>query len=183
MICSSSTDDGFPIECHVCGHSSNVNLSNPPSDSVCPHCGSFLWVAAFVERTRECSFIPDLQIASLQSTTRNEAIAEISNQVGQQCGWSNDQTTAFINAAILREEIGTTSIYPRVALPHANIDWIDRCYSAIAMAPHGIDFQSYHGQKAHTIILIAAPKNNREHYFGFLERVARSMHSILALGS
>jgi mannitol/fructose-specific phosphotransferase system IIA component (Ntr-type) len=178
MVCSSSTDDGLPIKCDICGQSSHVNLSNPPGDSICPCCGSFLWVSAFVERTRECSFVPDLQIAQLKSTTRNESLVEIANQMGARLQWSPEQNTRFSDAVIRREEIGATGVYPRVAVPHARIDWIDRCYTAVALAPHGIDFQSGYGQKVHTIILIAAPKVNQHSYLQCLQNVARSMHVI-----
>ena len=43
------TDGGSPIRCEICGVSSVVDVSRPPGDSVCPVCGTFLWVDAIVE--------------------------------------------------------------------------------------------------------------------------------------
>jgi hypothetical protein len=44
MRTSSRTPDGRPIRCPVCGAKSTVLVSTPPGDSVCPACGSHIWV-------------------------------------------------------------------------------------------------------------------------------------------
>ncbi len=41
---SSRTPEGYPIRCHVCGQHSRVASSFPAFDSICPSCGSFLWL-------------------------------------------------------------------------------------------------------------------------------------------
>ena len=44
MRASSRTPDGLPIRCSICGAKSTVLVSAPPGDTVCPVCGSHLWV-------------------------------------------------------------------------------------------------------------------------------------------
>lgn len=41
---SSRTPDGYPIECPVCGTFGTALVTQPPGDTVCPACGSHVWV-------------------------------------------------------------------------------------------------------------------------------------------
>ena len=40
---SSSTPEGTPELCPICGKSLCVEVSRPPGDSTCPHCGALVW--------------------------------------------------------------------------------------------------------------------------------------------
>lgn len=175
MLVSTSTDDGFPIRCEICGTSSIVNVSRPPGDSVCPACGSFLWVTAVVEITRQNSFVPDLRIARLGSRTRDEVLREISMALSEKLRWTADQQTSFVEALLQREALGSTGIARGFAVPHAKIDWIKDCFTAIAFAPDGIAFNTLDDAPVHTIIMIASPKSRPGDHLRLLERVSRSL--------
>jgi PTS system fructose-specific IIA component/PTS system nitrogen regulatory IIA component len=173
MLSSTSTDDGFPVRCEVCGNSSIVNISSPPGDSLCPACGSFLWVTALVEVTRQHSFVPDLQIARLNATNRNDALREISTAIAETLRWTLGQRTLFLDALLKREELGSTAIGSGFAVPHAKIDWINDCFAAIALAPDGIPFDALDGNPVHTIVVIASPKSRPGDHLRMLECVSR----------
>ncbi len=175
MISSTSTDDGFPIQCEICGVSSIVNVSKPPGDSVCPACGSFLWVTALVEVTRQNSFTPDLRLSQLEATNRDDAIREITQAIAKELHWTVDQQTSFVNSLLNREELGSTGIGRGFAVPHASVDWIDNCFTAMALAPDGIPFNALDGEPVHTIIMIASPKSCPGDHLRLLERVSRSL--------
>jgi len=175
MNSSTSTDDGFPVRCEICGTSSTVNVSRPPGDSVCPACGSFLWVTALVETTRQNSFVPDLQIPRLDASNRDDAIHELSKAISKELCWTVDQQTSFASAVLKREELGSTGIGRGFAVPHASVDWIENCFTAMALAPGGIPFDALDGESVHTIIMIASPKSHPGDHLRLLERVSRSL--------
>ena len=111
---STTTDDGTPIRCEICGESSLVNVSRPPGDSVCPNCGTFLWVDALVEITQKNSFVPDIRLREIVATVRSEAVREITRRAAAEFDWSIAQQNE-LNAAILkREELGSTGIGQRI---------------------------------------------------------------------
>jgi hypothetical protein len=52
MIPSSRTPEGEPLQCQICGAASKVDVSKPPSDTVCPSCGAHAWWANRVDTTK-----------------------------------------------------------------------------------------------------------------------------------
>jgi PTS system fructose-specific IIA component/PTS system nitrogen regulatory IIA component len=172
---STTTDDGTPIHCEICGASSLVNVSRPPGDSVCPNCGAFLWVDALVEFTQQHSFIPDLRIREIEATGRPEAIHEITARASAKFGWTTKQRNELDDAILKREELGSTGIGNGLAVPHASVDWLASCVTVMAVSPNGIDFDSLDGQPVHAVILIASPKSKPGNHLRLLERVSRSL--------
>lgn len=175
MMTSTSTDDGFPIRCEICGNSSIVNVSRPPGDSVCPACGCFLWVTALAEVTSQKSFVPDLRIARLDATNRDDSLREITMLIANELRWTMDQQNSFVDALLKREELGSTGIGRGFAVPHAKINWINDCFAAMALAPDGIAFNALDGEPVHTIITIASPQSRPGDHLRLLERVSRSL--------
>lgn len=175
MLSSTSTDDGFPIRCEICGNSSIVNVSMPPGDSLCPVCGSFQWVTALAEVPFQNSFKPHLHISRLDAMNRDDALREISTAIAEKLRWTFQQQTLFVDAVVRREEMGSTVIRRGFALPHAKVDWIDDCFTAIAMAPHGIAFNSLDCEPVHTIVMIASPNSRPANHLQMLERVSRAL--------
>jgi PTS system fructose-specific IIA component/PTS system nitrogen regulatory IIA component len=174
MFSATSTDDGFPVRCEVCGTSSIVNVSRPPGDSVCPACGTFLWVTALVERTRD-SFVPDVQISRLRATNRGDVLRELSQAIAETLHWTADQQAAFLGAVIKREELGSTGIGRGIAIPHASVDCVDTCFTVMALAPGGIPFEALDGKPVHTFVMVASPRSRPGDHLRLLESVSRSL--------
>ncbi len=174
-IMSTATNDGFPVRCDLCGTSSIVNLSNPPGDSVCPACGTFLWVTALVEITRQNAFEPNLVIPRLRATTRDDAIGELTQAIAGELDWTADQQDWFVQAVLEREKLGSTGIGRGFAVPHAKVDWGDSCFSVMAYTPDGIPFKALDGGLVHTIVLVASPKSLPGEHLRLLERLSRAV--------
>ncbi len=172
---STTTNDGTPIRCELCGASALVNVSRPPGDSVCPKCGAFLWVDALVEIPQQNSFIPDMRIREIAATIRTEAVREITGRAAAEFGWTTEQRSELDAAIMKREELGSTGIGNGFAVPHASVDWLTSCMTVMAFAPNGIDFDSLDGQLVHTVILLASPKSRPADHLRLLERVSRSL--------
>ena len=175
---STTTDDGTPIRCDICGESSLVDVSRPPGDSVCPKCGTFLWVDALVEVTQQFSFVPDLRLREIAATSRRDAVDEITRRAAAELGLSTDQRNQLNDAVLNREELGSTGIGNGFAVPHASVGWLGSCLTVMAFAPHGIEFDSIDDRKVHTVILIASPESKPREHWRILERVSRSLGSV-----
>ena len=178
MSPSSSTDDGFPIRCEICGATSIVNVSSPPGDSVCPSCGTWLWVHAMAEFTSRNSFVPDLRIGRLEATTREDAIRELAQALAAELNWSADQQAAVWQDVLAREELCSTGIGNGMAIPHARVDWIDRSYTAMTLAPEGLEYQSLDGQPVFLIIMIVSPSAQPEEHLRLLELISQSLSGV-----
>ena len=170
---STTTDDGSPIRCEICGASSLVSVSWPPGDSVCPKCGAFLWVDAVTEITRQYSFVPDMRLRELVAAGRSEAVREITRHAAREFSWTTEQRKELDDLILRREELGSTGIGNGFAVPHASVCWLASCLSVMAFAPNGIDFDSLDGQPVHTVILIAAPKSRPGDHLRLIEHVSR----------
>ena len=132
-------------------------------------------MTALAEITRQNSFVPDLRVARLDATNRDDALREIAILIAEELRWTLDQQTLFVDALLKREELGSTGIGRGFAVPHARIDWIKDCFTAMALAPDGIAFDALDGEPVHTIIAIASPQSRPGDHLRLLERVSRSL--------
>lgn len=175
MNVSSSTDDGFPIHCEVCGQSTIVNVSRPPGDSVCPNCGCFLWVQAICEITSQHQFIPDIRLQALIARNKANVIREMTDAVATEFGWNALRADDFFIRVMEREELSSTGIGSGFAIPHAKTEWADRCLTAMALVPDGVDFNSPDGIPVHTLVMLASPTTQPGDHLRALERISRTM--------
>ncbi|MCA9187346.1 MAG: PTS sugar transporter subunit IIA [Pirellulaceae bacterium] len=125
--------------------------------------------------TSQKSFVPDLRIARLNATNRDDALREISMFIAKELRWTRRQRNSLVDALIKREGLGSTGIGRGFAVPHAKIDWIEDCFTAMALAPGGIDFDALDRQPVYTIITIASPQSEQGHHVRLLERVSHSL--------
>lgn len=175
MSPSTSTDDGFPIRCEICGATSIVDVSRPPGDSVCPSCGTWLWVHAMAEFTSRNSFVPDLRVSRLEATNRDDALRELSQALAGELNWTADQQAAVWKDVLAREELCSTGIGNGVAIPHARVDWIDRSYTVMTLAPDGIAYNALDGQPVYLMIMIVSPSAQPEEHLRLLELISNSL--------
>lgn len=151
-----------------------MNVSRPPGDSVCPACGCFLWVTALAEATRRNSFVPNLLVARLDATNRDDALREMSRLIAGELSWTLDQQNLYVDAMLKREKRGSTGIGSGYAVPHAKVDWVDDCFTAMALADD-IAFDALDGKPVHTIIMIVSPQSRPGDHIRLLECISRSL--------
>lgn len=182
MLPTTPTDDGVPIRCEVCGETSLVNVSRPPGDSVCPTCGTFLWVDAMAELTRQHSFVPGLRLSRLEATNRDDALSEVSQAIAEALDWNAGQRESFLAELLHREQLHSTGIGNGIAIPHALLDGIEGSFTAMALAPEGIPFDALDGQPVFLMIMIASPASRPQDHIQLLEQIARSLSEVASGG-
>lgn len=175
MNTPTSTDDGFPVRCDVCGTSSLVNISRPPGDAVCPSCGSFLWVTANIERTKLSSFEPDLRVDLPSVLSREDARRKVSRAVAEAWDWTSEQESQLEAAIAGHERTLSTPIGGGLAVFQASVDWVDRCFTAIAAAPAGIRYHESDRECVHTVFLVVSSATGKADHLRSLERISRSL--------
>jgi mannitol/fructose-specific phosphotransferase system IIA component (Ntr-type) len=179
MTIPSSTDNGVPVRCDVCGESTLVRISLPPKNTTCPNCGSFLWVNAVAEVAAQFQFVPDIRLRRLIATNRNGAIREMVDAFATNFEWPAKRAEEF-NAEILRrEELSSTGIGYGFAVPHGSHEGIDRSVTAVGYLPSSIDFNSLDDVPVHTVIMIASPKSDPVAHVKMLERISRLLRSLI----
>jgi hypothetical protein len=96
MRTSSRTPDGQPVRCPVCGAQSTVLVSTPPGDSVCPACGSHIWVPWHIRPGKR-----GLQ-AQAQKGTRSPSSHGRAIVVDHRAGWEPTFPIGLLRAFLQR---------------------------------------------------------------------------------
>ena len=79
----------------------------------------------------------------------------------------------LLQLLVQREELGSTGIDHGVAIPHANINHIDKPKGLLAISRRGVDFNSIDGELTHFLILIVYPQNFLGRQTQVLSKIAR----------
>ena len=79
----------------------------------------------------------------------------------------------LLQSLMKREELGSTGIDHGVAIPHANINHIDKPKGLLAISQRGVDFNSIDGELTHFLILIVYPQNFFGRQTQVLSKIAR----------
>ena len=108
--------------------------------------------------------VPDAIIPSLASTTRDEAIAELTGALADAGTIGGDSVKDVTAALLAREAQSTTGIGNGVAFPHARIKGIKEPVGAIGCSAEGIDFDSLDGCPVDLVmVLLSNPEDAGEH--------------------
>lgn len=78
---------------------------------------------------------------------------------------------ALINALKEREQIMSTGIGFRIAIPHAKINTVKEMAFAIGISKKGIDFDSMDGKPVNLVILVAAGEKQHKQYLRLLSNI------------
>lgn len=93
-------------------------------------------------------------VRCLQAATRQEAIAELSQVVGQTSGLDAESIQAAVMA---REQILPTGLEKGLAVPHARMDGLAGAFVGLGISSDGIDFDAPDGKPAKIILMIVSP--------------------------
>jgi len=109
----------------------------------------------------------------LESTTKNEAIAELVNLLAK----NGDVTDAkkVLDAVLEREATRTTGIGNGLAIPHGKCSGTKDLVMAIGKADTPIDFQSIDGRPVTLIWLLGSPPDKTGPHIHALARISRLM--------
>ena len=104
---------------------------------------------------------------------KREAI-DILVKLHERCGNLND-TAAYKEGILAREEMGTTAIGMEVAIPHAKSEAVKAPALTAITVPGGVDYESPDGAPCKLIFMIAATLDGDVH----LEVLARLMQMLM----
>jgi len=108
-------------------------------------------------------------IPALESTTRDEAIAEMVDTLIETGRVSAELRGDVIEALLERERKGSTGFGKGVAVPHVKIDGMDGMAAAVGLSAQGIEFNSLDKQPVHSVFLLLSPSDDPERHLRAME--------------
>ena len=76
-----------------------------------------------------------------------------------------------------REKLGSTAVGNGVAIPHANVENIERCFVFVSTLSSGLDFNATDDQPVDIIFLLIAPSNNGSEHLQTLALISRLLRN------
>ncbi len=113
-------------------------------------------------------------VINLESSTKEDAIVEIVNHLSA-LGKLLDKGRV-INDILKREELGSTGIGHRVAIPHSPSDGVEGFVIGFGRSVAGIDFNSIDGDKVNLIFLMATNPKELNLYLKLLAKLSKLLN-------
>ncbi len=114
----------------------------------------------------EKAIIPDLQ-----STTRDDVIAEMIDALVDAGSIVTANRDAYIKSVVRREKRGSTGFGRGVAVPHIKDASINAMHVAIGISQEGIDFNALDRMPVHSIFLLLSPEDKPEDHLDAMEAI------------
>jgi fructose-specific phosphotransferase system IIA component len=114
---------------------------------------------------------PEFCVMDLKAASKEQAITELT-QALESSGRIKDKGD-FIKHVMEREQLGSTGIGNRVAIPHAPTQSVDGIVVAFGRSKGGLDFQSLDGQEVNLIFLIGTTPTDLAVYLKLLASLSR----------
>ena len=101
---------------------------------------------------------------------KKEALAYIASEVSKR---SNIDQKKILHHLIERENISSTGFEKGIAIPHCQIEELDKFHIGLVVAKEGIDFNSIDKQKSYILFYIIGPNNQKEKHIKLLSSASR----------
>lgn len=105
--------------------------------------------------------LKDAMDLSLPTSEKNQTLYHLANRFAK-TGLLND-FDSYVEKLKAREEEFTTGVGDEIAIPHAQEASIQKAAIIMGRSQNGIDWESFDGQPAKLIFMIAAPEGGGEH--------------------
>tara|TARA_B100000405_G_scaffold269013_1_gene207489 strand:- start:70 stop:537 length:468 start_codon:yes stop_codon:yes gene_type:complete len=116
---------------------------------------------------------PERVLANIESTTKKDALKEISEFVSNVEKEDVLSAKHLFNAILDREELGSTGIGDGVAIPHAKIHGLKNLCACFARSNHGVNFEAIDSQPVRLIFMLLVPENSAGLHLKALARISR----------
>jgi fructose-specific phosphotransferase system IIA component len=114
-------------------------------------------------------------VLDLKASTKQEAIIEIIDKLSSQ-GKVIDKGR-LINDIMKREQLGSTGIGHKVAIPHSPTEAIEGFLIGFGRSRSGVDFDSIDGDKVSLIFLMGTNPKELNIYLRFLAALSRLLNN------
>jgi PTS system fructose-specific IIA component/PTS system nitrogen regulatory IIA component len=122
--------------------------------------------------------VRDAIIPELAATTRDAAVRELVASLVKTGGIRTDTHEAVLAGLLKRENLGSTGIGNRVAVPHAKSDAVDRVVGTLGWSKSGIDFGAIDRQPVYLVIVVVFPPDHAGAYLRALEEISRELRNL-----
>ena len=108
---------------------------------------------------------------NLEAKNKNAVIKELYNNL-KKTGLINNEELG-LNDIFIREEIGSTGIGKRIALPHAKTKAVDELIITFGISRNGVVYDSMDGENVNIFFMFLCPENKAHEYLRVLARISR----------
>ena len=116
----------------------------------------------------------DAFLMNFDGTSKKQVLEEISKLAESKLG-INSRT--LLENLIKREKLGSTAVGNGIAIPHANINTIDRPFVFVSTLVNGLDFNSTDDLPVDIIFLLIAPDNKGSEQLQALALISRLLRN------
>lgn len=114
-------------------------------------------------------------VTDLKATTKEAAIREMVAGLRSAGVVATGDEESIVAAIMKREELGSTGIGNRVAVPHTKHPSFDRLVATVAISKVGVDFASLDGDSVFILFLLVSPPDRPGDHLRALETISRHL--------
>lgn len=115
----------------------------------------------------------NLMELELVSAEKEEAIRELASLLKVEQRINN--TEAYMQAVLKREQESTTGIGFGVGIPHGKTNTVNQPSLCFGRSVQGITYDSMDGEPVHLLFLIAVPENSDDQHLRILSQLSRKL--------
>lgn len=115
----------------------------------------------------------DAVVADLEATDRNGVIRELVQALADAGAIKNGDVGTIADAAIARENQGSTGFGKGVAVPHVKHECVPKMIATIGRSIHGIDFAALDRAPVYITVMLLSPADAPEMHLAAMERIFR----------
>ena len=108
---------------------------------------------------------------NLESKNKSAIIKELYNNL-KKTNLIKDEELG-LNDIFAREEMGSTGIGRKIALPHAKTSAVDELIATFGISKNGIAYDSLDDENVNIFFMFLCPKNKTQEYLKVLARISR----------
>jgi len=115
--------------------------------------------------------VNDALIPSLESTERDEVIAELVDSLIAAGAATKSLRNDLIKEIVSREVKGSTGFGKGVAVPHVKHEKIKKMAATIGVSQKGVDFNALDKEPVYSIVLLLSPKDKPDEHLQAMENI------------
>ena len=108
---------------------------------------------------------------NLESKNKSAIIKELYNNL-KKTNLIKDEELG-LNDIFAREEMGSTGIGKKIALPHAKTKAVDELIATFGISRNGIDYESLDNENVNIFFMFLCPEEKTQEYLKVLARISR----------
>ena len=108
---------------------------------------------------------------NLESKNKSAIIKELYNNL-KKTNLIKDEELG-LNDIFVREEMGSTGIGKKIALPHAKTKAVDELIATFGISRNGIDYESLDNENVNIFFMFLCPEDKTQEYLKVLARISR----------